>query len=158
LKSLGDAHQEGIAFFVAHAIVDHFEIVEVDQQHGDRFPVAARRPEAMTEPVHEQRSIRQSRQSIMKGVVPKLLLQPNPFGEEQLFLIERERDGKENGSEQASKRKRGGDRRQEETPKGHAARHLRFGSLKKFPRIFHVLSVGTSGGKLQSISIFDEAI
>ena len=62
-----DGHQRLVAGGVAEAVVDDLEPVEVDEQHGQDPVPAVEAAQRLAEPVHEQRTVGQSRQRIVEG-------------------------------------------------------------------------------------------
>ncbi len=59
---------------VPERVVDALEVVEVDEQGRDRRPVAARAAEHVTEPVDDQRPVRQAGERVVGGHEGELLL------------------------------------------------------------------------------------
>ena len=54
---------------MAHGVVECFEVVEVDEQHGDAATIAFAPGERQVDPIHEQRAAGQRRQVVVGGLV-----------------------------------------------------------------------------------------
>ena len=72
-EAFGDSHEQAVAGRMPEAVVDRLEVVEVQEQHGDRIgaPVAA--VHGMGEPVQEQRPVGQAGEGVVERLVVELL-------------------------------------------------------------------------------------
>ena len=77
----GHLGQQGVALLVAQAVVDDFEVVDVQEQHADRAEVAVGVSQSLFESVGEQGPIGQPRQWIVKGQLFELLLELLALGD-----------------------------------------------------------------------------
>ncbi len=64
-----------IAVAVPEAVVDVLEVVEVDEQDGQRVAPPPRPGERVVEPVGEQGAIGQTRERVVEGLVPEFVLE-----------------------------------------------------------------------------------
>ena len=81
--------QELVPGPVSQTVVDLLEMIEVDEQHGERQPVAARMLQRQAEPVVQQGAIRQIRQRVVVGQV----LHIDPAARPLDGMLERARQG-----------------------------------------------------------------
>ena len=61
--------EQHVARRMPHAVVDEFEIVEVQRQHRDRAPIAAMQLHGVRQPLVEQRSVRQAGQRVAQCLI-----------------------------------------------------------------------------------------
>ena len=73
LDAPGDGDQELVADVVAEAVVDRLEVVEVEEEHCRATDVAV--VERAADPLREEHPVRQSRERVVVGLVPELVLQ-----------------------------------------------------------------------------------
>src|SRR5208283_4167832 len=69
-QSLRDLNQQIVAGSVSQAVIDDFELVDINEQHGEfvvRVPFGE--SESVLQPVEEQGSVRQVRESVVECVV-----------------------------------------------------------------------------------------
>ena len=71
-QALGDRHQQRVADAVAERVVDGLEVVDVDEQHGERSPSSA---QLLAHALHEQRAVREVGERVVVGLVVQLVLQ-----------------------------------------------------------------------------------
>src|SRR4029077_10211713 len=67
--------QQLIASCVSQTVVDHFEAIQVDEQHRQLLAVALRAGEAVGDAVEEQSTVWQTRQRVVEGAVTKLFFE-----------------------------------------------------------------------------------
>ncbi len=70
--ALGNAQQELVSGAVAQAVVDELEVVEVEEEHGERPQVALMQLEGVGEPVAEERPVGQAGQPVVKSLMQQL--------------------------------------------------------------------------------------
>ena len=80
-EPLGHCDEHTVAEVVAEAVVDHLEVVDVHEQHGNRCRPAVGAVEGMGDPVEEERPVGQSGQRVVEGLMVELLLQGPPVGD-----------------------------------------------------------------------------
>ena len=68
-----DRTQELISDAVTERVVDALEVVQVDEQRGDRSLGAGRAREHLLDAVKDQRAVRQARQGVVRGKERELL-------------------------------------------------------------------------------------
>ena len=74
-QSPGDLHQQHVTRGVAQALVHGLETVEVEEEHREAVVEAALlERERLSEPVHEQRAVRQAGEPVVERVVEQFLL------------------------------------------------------------------------------------
>src|SRR5919197_1830510 len=66
-QSTGDLTQEDVARLMSERIVDYLEIVQIEEEQGDRRPASPSAHEGMREPVDKQGAIRQPSQGVVVG-------------------------------------------------------------------------------------------
>ena len=67
---------------MAEAVIDQFEAVDVDEQHGTADARIAHPPlQHLVDAIHEQRSIRQPGQPVMQRIVVQLPLRGTAVGD-----------------------------------------------------------------------------
>jgi hypothetical protein len=71
----GHRRQQLVAGAVAHRVVDHLEVVQVDEEDADGALGAARVVERVRHPLGEQHPVRQAGQRVVVGLVLQLLLE-----------------------------------------------------------------------------------
>ena len=91
-----DPDEELVAGYVAEAVVDDLEAVEVEEEHGEpisRVPLGAAAGELQV--IHKQGAVCQSRQPVVEGVVEQLLFDLLALGYllQKLPVARRELDG-----------------------------------------------------------------
>ena len=64
-----DLDQDLIARDVSEAVVDRLEVVEVEQQHRARFPVAQASGAGVLDAIRQERAIGELRQRVVEGLV-----------------------------------------------------------------------------------------
>jgi hypothetical protein len=80
LQPIGDRYEQLIPFFVPQAIVRDFEVVQVHEQHRNLAASPIRTTQGVFEAIHEQRSVRQTAERIVKRLMAELLLQGLALG------------------------------------------------------------------------------
>ncbi len=80
-EPLGGQHQQLVALAVAEAVVDLLEVVEVEEEHGDRVPLPLRELERVIHAVAEEGAIGQAGERVVEGLVQQLLLEALPLGD-----------------------------------------------------------------------------
>ena len=80
MQAPGHRHQELVAHGVAQAVVDELEVVEVQEQHGQRRQRPRRPGQGVLEAVPEQGPVGQPAQGVVEGLVLQLLLQALALG------------------------------------------------------------------------------
>ena len=70
-----DVDEELVADGVPELVVDHLEVVEIEEEHGHALIVARLARERMLDAVVEQRAVGELRQRVMEGAVAQLLLE-----------------------------------------------------------------------------------
>ncbi len=80
-EPLGDPDEELVTGGMAETVVDHLELVEIEEQHGDllRGPVGA--VEGVTDPVDEQRPVGQPGERVVERLAVQLPLEGPPLGD-----------------------------------------------------------------------------
>ena len=66
-QSVSNRYQHTVATPVTSRVVEHFETVQVDEQHGDQILPTFRAPQAVLEAVDKKHSVWQTREGIVKG-------------------------------------------------------------------------------------------
>ena len=79
-EPLGDLDEDLVADGVAVGVVDALEVVEVDEEQGDRAGTAAVAGERPLEVVAEEDAVGEPGQRVVQGVVDELRLEPLPVG------------------------------------------------------------------------------
>ncbi len=74
-QALGDAHQQPVAQAVAEAVVDHLEVVEVEEQHRHPPVVALWPGQRPVEAVEQQGAVGQAGERVVGGLVGQALLE-----------------------------------------------------------------------------------
>ncbi len=77
----GDGLQHPVAGVVAERVVDDLEVVEVQEQHGERLTVRASAAERVFDAIPEQRPVREVGHWIVERLVGELLLQLLALGD-----------------------------------------------------------------------------
>jgi hypothetical protein len=72
LRSRPDLAQQPVPGAVAEAVVDHLEVVQVDEEHGHAAAVAARPGQRVPDPVVEQRPVGQVGEAVVERQVLEL--------------------------------------------------------------------------------------
>ncbi len=67
-------YQQRIADMVAHAVVDEFELVQIDEGHRQNIVVAGGEIDGLLQPVGQHRAVGQPGQHVVGGLVFDLLL------------------------------------------------------------------------------------
>jgi hypothetical protein len=75
----GDLLQQPVAGAVAHAVVDHLEVVEVDEEHGEAAAGAVGPGERVAHPVVEHRPVGEVGELVVEGLVLELRRQRLPL-------------------------------------------------------------------------------
>ncbi len=75
LQAVGEPRQQAVAGGVPERVVDLLEVVDVEEQHGDRGVVAPRTVQSDAEAVEEQRPVGQPGQRVVERAVRELRLQ-----------------------------------------------------------------------------------
>ena len=78
-EPLGRGDEQPVAHLVAQAVVHLLEVVEVEEQHRQRVPVAAGERQRMADPVAEERPVGEPGERVVERLVDQLLLQPLPL-------------------------------------------------------------------------------
>ena len=81
LYTLSDRYQQLVPNFVPQAVVYDLEVVQVRKQHRDLVAPPIRTNKGVFEAVHEQRSIRQTAERIVKRLMAELLLEGFAFSD-----------------------------------------------------------------------------
>jgi hypothetical protein len=77
-QPLGDVAEELVACVVAEAVVDHLEVVQIDEEQADGLlPL----PERVLQPVLEQGPVRQAGQRVVERLLGQPLLVQRPLGD-----------------------------------------------------------------------------
>ena len=71
-QSLADAHQHPVAELVTEAVVDRLEVVEVEEQHRELSATGGGGRDHLVQPLEEVTAVRQVRERIVLGEMPKL--------------------------------------------------------------------------------------
>ena len=66
-QAIGDLDQHPVTGTVSEAVVDSFEVIQVDEQQGAGDSLAARRGDSLLHPVEQQSAVGQAGQGIEKG-------------------------------------------------------------------------------------------
>ncbi len=80
-EPLGRGDQQPVAFGVTETVVDPLEVVEVEEEHRDRPPLALGESQRVAHAVAEERAIRQTGERIVKGLMRELLFQALPLAD-----------------------------------------------------------------------------
>jgi hypothetical protein len=73
-EPVGDFDQQAIAHGVPEAVVDGLEAIQIDEQDGAGFSIAAPRvAETTAQAVHEQNAVREPGERIVQGIVDQAL-------------------------------------------------------------------------------------
>ncbi len=80
-EPLPDGHQQLVAGVVTHGVVDHLEVVEVDEQHADDAALAPGPGHRTADPLLEQHPVGQAGQRVVERAVRQLLFEPAAFGD-----------------------------------------------------------------------------
>ena len=70
-----------VASIVTERVVDNLEVVEVQEQHGERLAVLAPPPERVLDAIAEQRPVREVGNRIVEGLIGELLLELLALGD-----------------------------------------------------------------------------
>ena len=73
LHALSDGDQQPVAGVVTEAVVDRLELVQVEEQDGDRGPAAVGPLECVVEAVREQRAVGKLGERVVEGLVCELV-------------------------------------------------------------------------------------
>ena len=79
-EPFGHGDQQAVAGRVSEAVVDRLEVVEVQEQHGDRVGPPVASVHGVGEPVKEQGAVGQAGERVVEGLVVELLLEGAAFG------------------------------------------------------------------------------
>jgi len=79
LQSLGDRAQNLVAGSLAETVVDVFEVVEIEEEHGYRRLAAPRPRQRLRHPVLKERAVGQIGQRVVKSLMRKLRLEGFPL-------------------------------------------------------------------------------
>ena len=71
-EPLGRDDQQRVADGVAEAVVDRLEVIEIEEEHGDRRPLAGPARQRVAHAVLEQRAIGEAGQRIVERLVGEL--------------------------------------------------------------------------------------
>ena len=78
---LGDGDQQPVPDAVAEAVVDVLEVVEVEEQHGERLGGAVAAAQRVGEPVAEQLAVGEPGERVVERLVAELLLERLAVGD-----------------------------------------------------------------------------
>ena len=77
---MSDLHQQLVPSGVAQTVIDHLEAVQVDEQHGQLLTVSLAAGNRVTDPIEEERAIREAGERVVERAVAELLLEVFAFG------------------------------------------------------------------------------
>src|SRR6266511_1594003 len=77
-QPLRDVAEELVSGVVAEAVVDHLEVVQIDEEQADSLPSL---PERVLQPVLEQGPVRQAGQRVVERLLGQPLLVQRPLGD-----------------------------------------------------------------------------
>ncbi len=80
-KRSAASDQQLVALAVPEAVVDLLEVVEVEEEHGDRVPLPLRELEGVIHAIAEQRAVGEAGERVVEGLVQQLLLEALPLGD-----------------------------------------------------------------------------
>ena len=80
-EPLGNRHQQLVTGGMTQAVVDGLEVVDVDEQHGDRVPAPRGTVESVADTIGEERSVRQTGEGVVECLMDELILQLASLGD-----------------------------------------------------------------------------
>ena len=80
-QPLADGGQQLVTGRVAERVVDHFKVIDVDEQDADHPAGTAHPGDRVRHPFGEQHPVRQARQRVVERLVAQLVFEPAPLGD-----------------------------------------------------------------------------
>src|SRR5664280_987455 len=105
-KSFSHAEEQLVTGRVAERVVDEFEVVQVEAEHGQRAQVAALQLDGVLEPVAEQRPVGEAGERVVEGLMHQFVLAGGDGGQEPPVVGQGEELADQDHDDQRQRRRR----------------------------------------------------